>query len=366
MGLIASSGKTMYWEPAGYSIPLHVVGPLKGAASLSPGPKDQCEQCGAAYAIVKANELRDAVPEHPYVAFMDLYRVRKYSRHETGSELGRYRAFMLDQMLDVFQRKCDSDDDRWKDITLMDLKEMTLYICDHWRELGIYAHQATYDLQARHVSLDAWFRAWRRSMSEEIGPLYADKRQRQAPDAPSMFVAELARQDTGRQDAEEPKPLAAAKPEATRRETMPDIADGIMAVAKAARETEPVPVKEAILLKDEDTNDQVLGQRTLHNITCVADLVFTMQFDVVESTLKQCVDLVGPELCDVVDDIKVGPDNFVQVKLKKVLADSYPIVLDEGALDTPFKTVEFIYAKLVSLAQCVAATQEALHAHVVH
>jgi hypothetical protein len=155
------------------------------------------------------------------------------------------------------------------------------------------------------------------------------------------------------------KPLQATK--------MPDINESIKDMLDEARKTPLEPqVHEVMVMADADTNDQILGPRTLHNIVCMADLTFTMQFDVTESTLKQCVDIVGGELCDVVDDIKVGPNNFVQIKLKKELADSWPLVLNDFSLESQFKTVEFIYTKLVTLTQCVAATQEALHAHTVH
>ena len=357
MGLAASSGKTMYWEPGGYSIPLHIVGDLKsvtGDGHIVPGPKDQCEECGAAYAIVKVNELLQVVPAHPYVAFMDLYRVRKYSRNETSTELGRYRAFMLDRMIDVFQRKCDSDDDRWKDITLMDLKEMTLYICDNWQELGIYAHQPTYDLQKRGVQLATWFKSWRNCMAEDIWPLYMDRRC--PPDtaddyAPNTFVKEWAGRD-GRQQP--PKP------------------GGCTDMSKETTEEPRVlsrcetPVAEGVLMADASVADDLLGPRKFHNIICTAKLRYTMQFDMTESMLKACTDIVGLPLCGLWEKVEVGPDNFLSVETGLKLGEDYPLQVDHGKLDETNAQAKALYDKLVELTAVVNDTKEAISASSIH
>ena len=385
MPATASMGKTIYWEPVGYSVPLHLIGDVKDIAEgwMRLNPRDIAEQNNYVYAIVKPNELAEAIPAHPYVVFMEQYRLAKCSKYGGYSELMAYRRHVLPYMAEALKkREDDTSNDRWKDLTLFDLSQVTLAICENWEKMGLYANERYYEMEKANIDLAAWMRGWRNCMSMSIGDLYLDKHSVEHDDVKraELFTARWGVEDTEpgyhaesyqamtagvmNLKAPEDKPAEDKPLQATK---MPDIDESIKDMLTEVRKTPPEPqVREVMVMADADTNDQILGPRTMHNIVCMADLTFTMQFDVTESTLKQCVDIVGGELCDVVDDIKVGPNNFVQVKLRKELADSWPLVLNDFSLESQFKTVEFIYTKLVALTQCVAATQEALHAHVVH
>lgn len=368
----ASMGKTVYWEPVGFSLPVHVIGDVGQVADgwMRMVPVDDAVQNHHVYAIVKSSELLHHMRQHPYVVFMEMYKAAKTSRYSVYSELMAYRQHMLMKMSRVFDKRVDEPgSDRWKDVTLTDLGLMTVYICDHWEEMGLYAHEHMYGLEKNGIDLAQYMAAWRNCMSDAIENLYMDRHDTEGNlnERAKAFIARWYQ-----------PPVQPDSPAAQAQEQLPDPPAEIQAPdelqdieqfhAGSVEQPEMPKFAEAIIMADRDTNDELMGDRKLHNIVCMADLMFTMQFDVVESVLRQCVDLVTAELCDVVDDVVIGPNNFVNIKLRKQLADSYPLVLDDYALDTPFSVVGYIYQKLVALTECVSSTQEALqrHAHSVH
>ena len=139
MPATASMGKTIYWEPVGYSVPLHLIGDVKDIAEgwMTLNPRDIAEQNNYVYAIVKPNELAEAIPAHPYVVFIEQYRLAKCSKYGGYSELMAYRRHVLPYMAEALKkREDDTSNDRWKDLTLFDLAQVQkIYIAVGYSDL---------------------------------------------------------------------------------------------------------------------------------------------------------------------------------------------------------------------------------------